>query len=123
MADKAIKKLDGGEKFVSFKDFLKLDIRVGTIKAVKQHPDAEKLYIILLEMGEGEEDRQLVAGIKPWYKENELIGKQIAIVTNLEHKEIRGIRSQGMLLAAEDGQNPVALLVTDRKINNNAKVR
>ncbi len=123
MADETIKKLDGGEKFVSFADFSKLDIRVGTIKAVKQHPDADKLYIILLEMGEDEEERQIVAGIKPWYKEDELVGKQIAIVTNLEHKEIRGVRSQGMLLAAEDGQNPVALLVTDRKINNDAKVR
>ena len=123
MADKTFKKLDGGEKFVSFNDFLKLDIRVGTIKSVKQHPNAEKLYILLLEMGEGQEDRQLVAGIKPYYKEDELVGKQIAIIANLEHKEIRGIRSQGMLLAAEDGENPIALLVTDRKLNDNAKVR
>ncbi|MBW2993464.1 hypothetical protein KY317_02730 [Candidatus Woesearchaeota archaeon] len=109
--------------FVSFKDFMKLDIRIGTIKSVKQHPDADKLYIILLEMGRDENDRQIVAGIKPAYKEDELIGKQIAVVVNLEHKEIRGVHSQGMLLAAEDGENPVALLVTDRKINDNAKVR
>ena len=123
MAGKTIKKLDGGENFVSFADFSKLDIRVGTIKAVKQHPNADKLYIILLEMGEDEDDIQIVAGIKPYYDIDELIGKQIAVVVNLEHKEIREVRSQGMLLAAEDGENPIALLVTDRKINDNAKVR
>ena len=122
MSDKKSKGCEG-EGFVSFKDFSKLDIRVATIKAVKQHPNADKLYIFLLEMGEGENDRQLVAGIKPWYKEDELIGKQIAVVVNLEHKEIRGVHSQGMLLAAEDGENPVSLLVTDRKINNNAKIK
>jgi methionyl-tRNA synthetase len=111
------------DNFVSFADFEKLDIRIGTIKAVKQHPHADKLYILLLEMGEGENDRQLVAGIKPWYKEDELIGKQIAVIANLEHKEIRGVHSQGMLLAADDGDNPVSLLVTDRKVNDNAKVK
>lgn len=121
--EEVIEALDGGEEFVSFADFEKLDVRIGTIKAVKQHPKADKLYIILLEMGKGENDRQIVAGIKPYYKEDELIGKQIAIVANLEHKEIRGVRSQGMLLAADDGKNPVALLTMDRKVNNNAKVR
>lgn len=107
----------------SFEDFSKLDIRVGTIKAVKQHPNADKLYVILVDMGDGENDLQLVAGIKPYYRIDELVGKQIAVLVNLEHREIRGVRSQGMLLAAEDGENPVALLVTDRKVNDNAKVR
>ena len=123
MADENIKSLGGKEGFISFADFSKLDIRVGTIKSVKEHPNANKLYVFLLEMGPEENDRQIVAGIKPYYKEDELIGKQITIIANLEHKEIRGIRSQGMLLAAEDGENPVALLVTDRKLNDNAKVR
>ena len=108
---------------IAYDDFAKLDIRTGTIKEVLDHPDADKLYIILLEMGEGENDRQIVAGIKPYYKIDELVGKQIAVVVNLEHKEIRGVHSQGMLLAAEDGENSIALLVTDRKINDNAKVR
>ena len=64
-----------------------------------------------------------VEAIKEYYSEDELIGKQIAVVVNLEHREIRGIRSQGMLLAADDGRNPVSLLVTDRKVDDNAKVR
>lgn len=108
---------------VSFAEWEKLDIRIGTIKGVQQHPNADKLYILLIELGKGENDRQIVAGIREHYTEEQLLGKQLAFIDNLEHKEVRGVRSQGMILAADDGKNPVALLTVDRKVKNNAKVR
>jgi len=108
---------------ISFDEWEKLDLRVGTIKAVKEHPDADKLYILLIDFKEGEPDVQLVAGLKEHYKEDELIGKKVIVLANLEHKEIRGVRSQGMVLAADDGTNPVSLLTIDKDVENNAKIR
>lgn len=111
------------EPKISFADWEKLDIRIGTIKAVKQHPNADKLYVLLMDFGPGEQDRELVAGLKDYYKEDELVGKQAVIFMNLEPKIVRGIESEGMILAADDGTNPITILTVDRKINNNAKIR
>jgi len=79
----------------------KLNLKIGTIISVEDHPDAEKLYVIHVDLGS--ETRQIVAGLKANYKKEELEGKQVVMVTNLEPKELRGIESQGMLLAAEPG--------------------
>ena len=108
---------------VKFEDWEKLDLRIGTIKAVKVHPNADELYVLLIDLGPGENDRQLVAGLRKYYSEDELLGKKVVFINNLEHKEIRGVRSQGMILAADDGVNPIALLTVDREVNNNAKVK
>ncbi len=108
---------------VSFAEWEKLDLKIGTIKAVKQHPNADKLYVLLIEMGEGEQDRELVAGLKEHYSEDELIGKKVIVLANLEPKIVRGITSEGMVLAADDGTNPIALLTVDRDVNDGAKVR
>lgn len=105
---------------ISYEDFSKLDIRVGTIKEAKPHPDADKLIILTID--EGEKQRQLVAGIKESYKEEELIGKKIVFLANLEPKKLRGELSQGMILAAVDGNN-ISLLTVDKDIPNNAKVQ
>lgn len=107
--------------YISFKDFKKMDIRVGTIKSVKDHPDADKLYLILVDFGKEETDRQIVAGIKEWYKKEELVGKKIIVFLNLEPKVLRGIESNGMLLAAEHGDKGV-LLTVDKDIPNGAKI-
>ena len=64
---------------ISFNEFKKVDLRVGKIKSVKEHPKADKLYILNVDLGEGEHDIQLVAGLKGHYKENELIGKKIVV--------------------------------------------
>ncbi|MEM7819524.1 MAG: methionine--tRNA ligase [Candidatus Aenigmatarchaeota archaeon] len=77
------------------------DMCIGTIIDVYDHPNADKLYILDVELGR--EKRRLVAGLKNVYKKHELLGKQIIVVTNLEPRTIRGIESKGMLLAAEDG--------------------
>lgn len=106
---------------ILYKDFKKMEIRVGTIKAVKDHPNANKLYLILVDFGKEDLDRQIVAGIKEYYKPEELIGKKIVVFTNLEPKMLRGIESQGMLLAAEKN-GKVVLLTIDKDIENGAKV-
>ncbi|MBI2499290.1 methionine--tRNA ligase subunit beta [Candidatus Woesearchaeota archaeon] len=106
---------------ISFNDFNKIDLRVGKIKAVKEHPKADKLLILDIGLGEGEHDIQLVAGLKNHYKENELLGKKIVVVRNLEPVVLRGIESQGMLLAAEF-QGKISLLTVDKDIEVGAKV-
>ena len=108
-------------EIISFSDWGKMDIRTGTIKEVKPHPDADKLWILKIDEG-GEELRQLVAGLKEHYTEQELEGKQIVFLANLEPKELRGELSQGMILAANDGET-VAVLTIDKPVKNNAPIQ
>jgi len=92
-----------------------IDLRVAKIEKIERHPKADKLYIINLETGEGvtgtREERQIVSGLVPFYKEEDLLGKKIIVAYNLKPAKLRGIESRGMLLAAgdsiagEDGQN------------------
>jgi methionyl-tRNA synthetase len=89
--------------------FSKLDLRVAEILDVKDHPNADKLYMIYIDVG-ALGKRILVAGMKPFYKTVELKGKKIVIIANLEPAKIRGIKSMGMLLAAEDKKGTVTLL-------------
>ncbi len=108
---------------VSFAEWEKLDIRVATIKAVTQHPNADKLYVLRVDLGEQEDERELVAGVREHYTEDELLGKKIVMIANLEPREVRGVMSEGMILAADDGTNPIALLSIDRDVDNGAKVK
>lgn len=83
---------------ITFADFQKLDIRVGEIKFVEEVPGADKIYKLIIDIG-GEE-RILVAGIKQYYPKEELPGKKVLVLANLEPKVIRGIESHGMILCA-----------------------
>ena len=85
-----------------------LNLKVAEIIEVKDHPNADKLYVLQINLGT--EKKQLVAGIKEFYSKNELKNKKIIVVTNLKHAKLRGIESQGMLLAAEDNKGNVGLL-------------
>jgi methionine--tRNA ligase beta chain len=87
-----------------------LDLRVGEIVEVKDHPGADKLYVLKVDLGS--EQRQLVAGLKGYYPAEELSGKKIIVVCNLKPAKLRGIISEGMLLAGEDEKN-VGVLTTD----------
>lgn len=98
---------------VSLEDFSKLELKVGKIIAVSDHPQAEKLYILKVDVG-GKEI-QLVAGLKKFYTSRELEGKSIVVLTNLEPKALRGVESQGMLLAAQD-KNTVAILTPEKEV-------
>lgn len=80
--------------------FSVLNLKVAHITKVDNHPNAEKLYVLTLDIGT-DQTRQLVAGIKPHYKPEELVGKHIIFISNLKPANLRGIESQGMLLAAE----------------------
>jgi len=116
-------KIDREDKmnYVEFSEFEKLDLRIGKIKEVRDHPKADKLYLLEVDLGKGDE-RQLVAGIKSMYRKEELIGKQVVVVTNLKPREVRGEKSEGMILAADINGKPV-LLMPDKKVKIGAKIR
>ena len=86
---------------VSFAEFKKLDLRVAKVLSVENHPKADKLYVLKVSLGDSE--RQIVAGLRPYYTPEQLLGKTIVIVANLEPAMLRGVQSQGMMLAASDG--------------------
>ncbi len=104
---------------VSFNDFKKLEFRVAEILEAGDVEGKDRLFKLRVSLG-GEE-RQLVAGIKGAYSREELAGKQVVVVANLEPAKIAGIISNGMLLAAVDGKN-ISLLSPDKKVSPGTKV-
>ena len=104
---------------IKFADFKKLDLRIAEIKEVEDHPNADKLYVLKIKVGD--EEKTLVAGIKENYSKEELVGKKIAIVANLEPVVLRGVKSEGMLLAAS-GDGNVSLLTVDKDVESGSKV-
>ncbi|MCX5714567.1 MAG: methionine--tRNA ligase subunit beta [Candidatus Omnitrophica bacterium] len=98
---------------ITIEDFKKLELRIGEIKEVNDHPNADRLYVIIVDLGE--KTKQVVAGIKGSYQKEELIGKQVVVVDNLEPAMLRGVESQGMLLAASDLEG-IAVVSTLRKV-------
>ena len=105
---------------ITFNEFKKMEIKVGEVKEVKEHPNANKLYILTVDIGG--QLRQLVAGIKEYYQPNELLNKQIVVVANLEPAIIRGVKSEGMLLAAQD-ENSISVLTIDKPVKSGSLVR
>ena len=90
----------------------KIDLRVAKITAIERHPEAEKLYIETIDTGE-EEESQIVSGLVPHYSEEELLGKNIILVKNLKPAKLRGVKSYGMLLAAEGEDGTVEVIFAD----------
>lgn len=107
---------------VEIKDFEGLDLRVGEIVRVEPVKGSYRLYRIEVDIGDVRGSRQTVAGLRPWYKAEELLGKKVIFLANLEEATIRGVKSQGMILAAQDGDN-VALLTVEREAVNGARIR
>lgn len=105
---------------LSMKEFKKLNLRVGTVSKVERVPGSSKLYRLLVDLG-GEEPTQIITGLVGYYDEEDLEGKRIVVLTNLEPAKIFGQVSNGMLLAAEF-QEKLALLTVDRDIPNGARV-
>ncbi len=105
---------------LSFEDFQKADLRVVEILEAKEHPNADRL--LLLKVNDGESERQVVAGIRGSYSSEELPGKKIVIIANLEPATIRGEESQGMLLAASSDDGPV-LVVPEKDAPNGSKIK
>ena len=105
---------------ISIQDFSEIDLRVAEIKAVEEHPDADKLLVLKIDTGDDE--KQLVAGIKNHYSAEELVGKKIIVVNNLAPAVLRGVESQGMLLAARD-DDKVILLTTEKDVEPGSRVQ
>ncbi len=108
------------ENLVSFDDFQQLDLRIGHVTSVEDHPDADKLYVVKVDVGG--ETRQLVAGLKPFMAKDAIEGKRVVVVANLEPAKLRGVESQGMLLAAED-DGEVSLLRPEKDLPAGSKVK
>jgi len=104
---------------VKFEVFKQLDIRIGKVLSAERIKRSEKL--ILLRVDVGGDERQIVAGLAPHYTPEQLVGKSIMVVVNLEPKTIMGYVSQGMLLAAVEDDKPV-LLVPEREVKAGARV-
>ena len=101
---------------VTMDEFSKMDLRVATILDAQDHPNASKLYVMQVDLGS--EKRQIVAGLKGIYNKEELKGKRIVMIINLEPAKLRGVESRGMLLAAGDG----VLITPEKDVPNGAKV-
>ena len=104
---------------ISIEDFRKVELRVATIKSAEPHPNADKLLVLQVDLGD--EQRQICAGIRGQYAPEELIGKQIVVVANLETAKLRGLDSQGMLLAASD-DGRVVILTPEKPVATGARV-
>ena len=103
---------------ITFEDFLKLDLRVAKVLEVRDHPNADKLICMTVDLGD--EQREIIAGLKGFCAPEELLGRQIVLVTNLPPRKMRGIESQGMLLAAVAGDphqpQDVVVLTLDKEV-------
>jgi len=105
---------------ITFDDFKKLEIRIGKILSAEKVEGTDKL--LKLEMDFGTEKRQLVAGIAESYQPDQVVGKEIPVLMNLEPRSIRGVESQGMILAADVAGKP-ALLHPDGEVPPGSEVR
>lgn len=110
------------EETVSFEEFQEMDIRTGEVQSVEEHPNADKLYKVKVDIGS--KVLQTCAGLKNFYEKDELEGKSVVVLANLEPTELRGEKSECMMLAAEteDGET-VSLLETDEEIEIGSKVK
>ncbi len=110
------------ENIIQFGDFAKLDLRVGEIVDAEEVAGADKLLKLRVDLGE-DSKRTICAGIKEYYSVDELIGKKIIVVANLEPRKMRGIESQGMLLAAStENHEKVVLVSPEKDIENGTRV-
>ena len=107
-------------KAAEFADFLKLDLRVGTVVSAETHPDADRLLLVQLDLGE-EGTRQVVAGLAEFFKPEELVGRQVAMVFNLEPRKLRGQVSQGMILAVKH-KGGMELLAPSGKVDDGSRI-
>jgi methionyl-tRNA synthetase len=99
-----------GPATIQYDDFAKLQLRVATVLECKAHPNADKLLVLQIDLGD--EKRQICAGLRQHYPPEQLVGKQIVVVANLAPRQMRGEVSQGMLLAATDPASGRVIVVT-----------
>lgn len=105
---------------ITIEEFLRVELRVGTVLEAEEVPGSEKLIKQIVDFGELGK-RQILSGIKKWYKPAQLVGKQFIYVVNLEPRMMMGLESQGMLLATDTGK-PI-ILKPSKKVPAGAKIR
>lgn len=108
---------------ISYDDFKKLDARIGKVLVAEVIPDSDKLIRFELDFGEGR-PRQILSGIRQWYPEPEkLVGKKMLFVINLAPRTIRGLQSNGMLMAVDGVDGAPVFLVAEKDVTSGSKVR
>lgn len=114
---------------IQYDDFAKLDLRVAKVLSAEAHPNADKLIVLQVDLGD--QQRQIVAGLRAFYEPQALVGKSIVIVANLEPRKMRGLESQGMLLAASEtgpevegqpAERRVVVLTTEQEVKPGSTV-
>ena len=116
-------------EYVTYEEFKKMDMRVGTIKEVEPVQETDKLLKCMIDFGEVNEEgepkfRQIVSGIHEFFPEYEkLVGKQILYIVNLEPRVIKGIESNGMLMAVDGKDGAPVFLIPEVEVNSGTKVR
>ena len=115
--EKEAEKMTKGKEEITFEDFSKLELKVGTIVSCEKHPKADKLLVEQIDLGD--ETRQIVSGIAQFYKPEELLGKKVIVVMNLKPAVLRGVESQGMILcaASEDKKDLDIVTITKELVN------
>ncbi len=110
-----------GKIYATIDDFQKIEMKVGTVLSVDIVEGADKLYKLMVDLGE-EKPRQILSGIREYVQPEDMLGKQFPFVTNLAPRVLRGLESQGMILAASD-ENGLALFNPSQKIANGSSLR
>ncbi len=106
---------------LSIDEFQRIELRVATVIAAAPHPNADRLLVLQVDLGS--ERRQLVAGIRAHYEPEILVGKQVIVVANLAPATLRGVESQGMLLAASDAEGRLAFVTPEKPVAAGAAVK
>jgi len=104
----------------TYEDFKKIEFRVAKIKEVTEHPNADRLYIITVDLGD--RTKQVVAGIRNFYKKEDLVGRFVVVVDNLDPAMLRGVESNGMLLAASDDAG-LSIITLDKEVKLGSVVK
>jgi methionyl-tRNA synthetase len=121
--------VSNGMEYITYDEFKKMDIRIGTIKEIEPVPETDKLLRCQIDFNEVDEEgnkklRQIVSGIREYYPEYEkLIGKQVLYIVNLEPRKIKGFESQGMLMAVDGKDERPVFLVPDGEVQSGTQVR
>jgi methionyl-tRNA synthetase len=116
------RKMPEGTTYLDFETFMEVELKVGKITNVEDHENADKLYVVTIEDGT-ENGRTICAGLKEYYSPEQMVGKSVVFVANLKPRKLRGVMSEGMMLAADDGKGGVNLVTIDGDISPGSQVR
>jgi methionyl-tRNA synthetase len=112
--------MEGQQETVSYEEFRRIVLKIATVREVNPHPQADRLWVMTVDTGTA--TRTIVAGIKAFYAPEQLVGRQVVLVENLAPAVIRGVRSEGMLLAATD-EAGIAVVGPDRHVQEGSAVK